>query len=120
MKLASKNDTFIKALKHKAAWEPFYSYLLPLLCYVILIFDFLADFDFTQEKSVVFERNSDQISKSVSFSVPSDKIVELMEFFIWEVRVNDSRVRTGRQMQTLGVSNVDGKELLINTASIMR
>ena len=50
MKLASKNDTFIKALKHKAAWEPFYSYLLPLLCYVILIFDFLADFDFTQRR----------------------------------------------------------------------
>ena len=52
--------------------------------------------------------------------MPSDKIVELMEFFFWELRVNDSRVRTGRQMQTLGVSNVDGKELLINTASIMR
>ena len=51
--------------------------------------------------------------------MPRDKIVELMEFFIWEVRVNDSRVRTGRQMQILGVNNVDGKELLINTASIM-
>ena len=51
--------------------------------------------------------------------MPSDKIVELTEFFIWELRVNDSRVRTGRQMQTLGVNNVDGKELLINTASIM-
>ena len=90
-----------------------------LPCNFILIFNLLADFDFTQEKSVVFERNSDQISKSVSFSVPRDKIVELTEFFIWEVRVNDSRVRTGRQMQILGVSNVDGKELLINTASIM-
>ena len=95
-------------------------YLLPLPCNFILIFNFLADFDFTQEKSVVFERNSDQISKSVSFSVPRDKIVELTEFFIWEVRVNDSRVRTGRQMQILGVSNVDRKELFINTASIMR
>ena len=51
--------------------------------------------------------------------MPRDFIVELMEFFIWELRVNDSRVRTGRQMQTLGVNNVDGKELLINTASIM-
>ena len=86
---------------------------------LFLFLIFLADFDFTQEKSVVFERNSDQISKSVSFSMPRDKIVELMEFFIWEVRVNDSRVRTGRQMQILGVNNVDGKELLINTASIM-
>ena len=118
MKLAL--DTFIKAFKHKAAWEPFlYSYLLLLPCNFILIFNFLADFDFTQEKSVVFERNSDQISKSVSFSMPRDFIVELTEFFIWEVRVNDSRVRTGRQMQILGVNNVDGKELLINTASIM-
>ena len=51
--------------------------------------------------------------------MPRDFIVEITEFFIWEVRVNDSRVKTGRQMQTLGVSNVDRKELLINTASIM-
>ena len=93
--------------------------ILLLPCNFILIFNFLADFDFTQEKSVVFERNSDQISKSVSFSMPRDFIVELTEFFIWELCVNDSRVRTGRQMQTLVVNNVDGKELLVNTASIM-
>ena len=94
--------------------------ILLLPCNFILIFNFLADFDFTQEKSVVFERNSDQISKSVSFSMPRDKIVELKEFFYWELRVNDSRVRTGTDRQLLQVNNVDGKELLINTASIMR
>ena len=52
--------------------------------------------------------------------MPRDKIVELTEFFIWELRVNDSRVRTGIDKQVLGVNNVDCKELLINTASIMR
>ena len=52
--------------------------------------------------------------------MPRDFIVELMEFFIWELRVNDSRVRTGIERQILGVNNVDGKELLINTVRIMR
>ena len=80
----------------------------------------MVDFDLTQEKSVVFERNSDQISKSVSFFMPRDFIVELTEIFYLELRVNDSRVRTGRNRQLLVVNNVDGKELLINTASIMR
>ena len=51
--------------------------------------------------------------------MPRDFIVELMEFFYWELHVNDSRVRTGIDRQVLGVNNVDGKELLINTASIM-
>ena len=82
-------------------------------------FYFCVDFNFTQEKSVVFNLDTEERFKSVSFFVPRDNIVELTEFFIWELRVNDSRVRTGRRMQILGVNNVDGKELLINTASIM-
>ena len=45
--------------------------------------------------------------------MPRDNIVELTEFFYWKLRVNDSRIRTGRAMQILGVNNVDGKELLI-------
>ena len=49
----------------------------------------------------------------VSFVVPRDNIVELTEFFYCELRINDSRIRTGRAMQILGVHNVDGKELLI-------
>ena len=45
--------------------------------------------------------------------MPRDNIVELTEFFYCELRINDSRIRTGRAMQILGVHNVDGKELLI-------
>ena len=82
-------------------------------------FYFCVDFDFTQEKSVVFNLDTEERSKSVSFFVPRDFIVELTEFFYWKLRVNDSRVRTGTDRQLLRVNNVDGKELLINTASIM-
>ena len=95
-----------------AVWEPFFTTTTMLM---LLLLFFCADFDFTQEKSVVFEINSDKNWASVSFVVPRDNIVELTEFFYLELRVNDSRIRTGRAMQISGVNNVDGKELLINT-----
>ena len=73
-----------------------------------------ADLNFTEQKSVVFDPlRLDQRSENVSFFVPRDNIVELMEFFAWRLSVNDSRVMVGRQHQVVGVNSDDGKQLII-------
>ena len=73
-----------------------------------------ADLNFTEQKSVVFDPlRLDQHSEYVSFFVPRDNIVELMEFFAWRLSVNDSRVMVGRRYQVVGVNSDDGKQLII-------
>ena len=79
-----------------------------------------ADLNFTEQKSVVFDPlRLDQCSEYVSFFVPRDNIVELMELFVWTLSVNDSRVRVGLRRQIVRVNNEDSKQLMIiNTQSI--
>ena len=73
-----------------------------------------ADLNFTEQKSFVFDPlRLDQRSENVSFFVPRDNIVELTEYFVWTLSVNDSRVRVGLRHQIVGVNNVDGKQLII-------
>ena len=74
-------------------------------------FPFIAPFE---QKSVVFDPlRLDQHSEYVSFFVPRDNIVELMEFFAWRLSVNDSRVMVGRRYQVVRVNSDDGKQLII-------
>ena len=79
-----------------------------------------ADLNFTEQKSVVFDPlRLDQRSENVSFFVPRDNIVEITEFFVWTLSVNDSRVRVGLRRQIVRVNNEDSKQLMIiNTQSI--
>ena len=78
-----------------------------------------ADLNFTEQKSVVFDPlRLDQHSEYVSFFVPRDNIVELTEYFVLRLSVNDSRVRVG-ESKIVGVRNEDGKHMMIiNTQSI--
>ena len=73
-----------------------------------------ADLNFTEQKSFVFDPlKLDQRSENVSFFVPRDNIVEITEFFVWTLSVNDSRVRVGLRRQIVGVKSNDGKQLII-------
>ena len=73
-----------------------------------------ADLNFTEQKSVVFDPlRLNQRLKNVSFFVPRDNIVEITEFFVWTLSVNDSRVMVGRQRQVVGVNSDEGKQLII-------
>ena len=69
-----------------------------------------ADLNFTEQKSVVFDplRLDQQHSEYVSFFVPRDNIVELTEYFVLRLSVNDSRVRV-EESKIVGVKNEDGK-----------
>ena len=54
----------------------------------------------------------------MSFFVPRDNIVELTEYFVLRLSVNDSRVMVGESI-IVGVKNEDGKQLMIiSTQSI--
>ena len=78
-----------------------------------------ADLNFTEQKSFIFDPlRLHQGSENVSFFVPRDNIVELTEYFVLRLSVNDSRVMVGESI-IVGVKNEDGKQLMIiNTQSI--
>ena len=77
-----------------------------------------ADLNFTEQKSIVFDPlRSNQNSESVSFFVPRDNIVELSEYFVWRLSINNSLVsiRAPGRTQIVKVNNEDGMQLIVNT-----
>ena len=67
-------------------------------------------FNFTEQRSVVFQPATaiGQHIEHVTFLMPQDNIVELLELFRWRLNVNDSRVRVNPDTRIVRLENQDG------------